>query len=158
MKIAIVKLILAVAIAVSIGAEPTSAASFLEQLSLVLGPQAGPELTPPDSLFVSLAVAYGLCSTKFQLSEALANNPRAMKAMADARQCQLDGLAAGSASIAKMKNDLSKPGAQAALKDLALYWRVQMSEVGISHSEAVTLKVLRTLKSHTERIHLEADW
>jgi len=49
-------------------------------------------------------------------------------------------------------------GKQAALKDLALYWRVQMSDVSVSHSEADTLEVLRTLKSNTERIRLEMDW
>lgn len=78
---------------------------------------------PLDRLYLHLALDYARCGQFFRSADLHRNTLQQNETISEAKQCQTDMLAEGNAAIEKIKPSLPKPGAQAALKDLALYWR-----------------------------------
>jgi hypothetical protein len=127
---------------------------FLDQLSALMESARD----PLDKLYLDLTLDYALCGEAFRKANLLRNTSRENETISEAKQCQTDKLVVGNAAIEKIRASLQKPGAQTALKDLTLYWRVQLSEVDNSHGEGANLAMLRILRTYAERVRLEAEW
>lgn len=113
---------------------------------------------PLERLTADLALEYASCAATFRLAYAQRDTSEGNETFSRGKKCQAEMLAEGNANIEKVKATLPKPGAQAALKDLTLYWRVQLSEVSYPHSEADSFVFLKNLKAYEERVRLEAEW
>jgi len=129
---------------------PASATSIIDQFHKISGPING----PIDSLYFDLGTYQINCFMFFSIARL---EPTAQH-VGEARECLKKRLVEGNDSIAKVRTIFSKPNAQAALKELAFYWREQMTEVNLQHSDDEEIEILRLLKTYTERVRLEADW
>jgi len=118
---------------------------------------AGPLNAPIDDLFLNLALSHSGCANQFDLAR-LANEPNRRAAMIEADQCQSAQTEKGNAAIVKMASETKKPAVQAALKELALFWRLQMANIGQPRSTEAEVQIIRMLKTYTERVRIEADW
>jgi hypothetical protein len=155
------KLYFAILISIYCSVVPASGANIIDQIEIMLDAAHGDAL---EVFYLDLTLYYVSCASGFRLADAKRGALEAgLKADETTTrnqtvQCQTDKLTLGNAHIAEIRATLPKPEAQAALKDLALYWRLRMSEVNIWHSEAEDFVLLRNLKAHTERIRLESEW
>jgi len=64
----------------------------------------------------------------------------------------------GQRGYCQMASETKKPAVQAALKELALFWRLQMANIGQPRSTEAEVQIIRMLKTYTERVRIEADW
>lgn len=148
-------LLIALVISQPIAAAP-SLAGYLDELETIKG--AMTERTPLNVLFYNFAIGYFSCAAKFQLADAHREGTKAQAAFDEGRACQAEPPLETVASIAKLKIELTKPGAQSALKEMVLYAQFSIAELQSTHSELDGVIFLRALNARFERVKLEADW
>jgi hypothetical protein len=133
-----------------LGSTPLRALDITAQFDMMSRPING----PIDSLYQALGVFQINCFLQvamFRLEPTAQN-------VSKAEECIKNNLAHGNESILKARTTFPTPNAQAALKELAFYWRGQMTPTNLLHSDEDEIEILKHLKVYTERVRLEADW
>jgi hypothetical protein len=129
---------------------PLRALDITGQFDMMSRPIKG----PIDALYQTLGVFQINCFMKvaiFRLEPTAQN-------VSNVEECIKNNLAHGNESILKARTTFPTPNAQAALKELAFYWRGQMTPTNLLHSDEEEIEILKLLKGYTERVRLEADW
>ena len=135
------------------GGNEAVAANVLSEFGRLMGDNK----SPFDKLFTSLAVIQMSCDTTFRLSSTLTEPANVAATRSKAEKCQSDGLVEGNTTLSEFKGALAKSASQSALRELTVFFRMQMADLGSRRTEDQEVLILRHFKYLVERIRVEEE-